>query len=168
MRVGHNAGLRDIRTAMPGKMELIGVYQLPVTDELVQSQAEVLYGANPSPGQCAQARHQLESTALVEVLVTDADRNFNVTDFAQEDPSLPRANWQAAWAEAFLSSDGQHLLVERWEPLPAQHTSFRVAFFIHQWQVGRPLLSSYGSLSTSQPTSMPGRLDELVPYEPMD
>jgi hypothetical protein len=153
---------------MSGRIELIGVYRLPVTDELVQSQAEVLYGANPSSDQHAQARRQLESTALVEVLVTDADRHFNVTDFAQEDTSLSRANWQAAWAEAFLSSDGQNLLVERWAPLPAQHTTFRVAFFIHQWKVGGPLLSSYGSMSTAQPTSMPDRLHRLVPYETVD
>jgi hypothetical protein len=74
-------------------------------------------------------------------------------------------NWQVAWAEAFLSSDGQQLLVERWEPLPPNHATFRVAFFIHDWQEGQRLLTSYGYLPGAQPTTMPDRLLQLVPYE---
>lgn len=153
---------------MPARIELIGVYQLPVTEELVRSQAEVLYGMNPTLVQLSQIRHQLESTVLVEVSVSDADADFDVADFAQENPELPRVNWQVAWAEAFLSSDGQHLLAECWRPLPPQHTTFRVVFFIHGWQVGGPLLTSYGILSTPQPAPMPDHLKELVPYEPVD
>ncbi len=104
---------------MAGRIELIGVYQLPLTEELVEDPAELLYGGNPSLNQRAKVRHQLESTVLVEALVSDADAAFNVADFAQENSELPRANWQAAWAEAFLSVDGQELLVERWDPRPA-------------------------------------------------
>jgi hypothetical protein len=153
---------------MPGRIELIGVYQLPVTEDLFAAQAELLYGANASLNQRAQLRHQLESAVLVEVLVSDADDDFDVADFIQENPRLPRANWQAAWAEAFLSVDGQQLLVERWDPLPPLHAHFRVAFFIHEWQVGRRLLTSYGELPGASPTAMPDRLLQLVPYELVD
>ncbi len=153
---------------MRSRIELVGVYQLPLTEGLSAAQAELLYGEHASLEQRAQVRHQLESTVLVEVLVADADADFDVGDFAQENPELPRANWQVAWAEAFLSADGQELLVARWEPLPPNHTTFRVAFFIHEWQVGRPLLSSYGNLPGAQPTPMPQRLRDLVPYELVD
>jgi len=153
---------------MPGKIELIGVYQLPVTEGLCAAQAELLYGEGPSLGQLARTRHQLESTVLVEVLVSNADADFDVTDFTQEDPQLPDASRQVAWAEAFLSADGQQLLVDRWEPVPRTYAAFRVAFFIHEWQVGQPLLTSYGSLPGAQPVSMPERLIELVPYELVD
>ena len=153
---------------MPSEIELIGVHRLSVSEDLVRSQAALLYGANFSRDQREQARHQLESAVLVEVLVSNANGDFNVADFVQENPHLPRSDWQTAWAEAFLSADGEQLLVERWEPLPSNRSTFRVAFFIHEWQVGRRLFTSYGSLPGAQPTSMPDRLGELVPYEPVD
>ena len=153
---------------MPGSIELIGVYQLPVTEELVAKQAELSYGEAFSPEQRAQVRELLESAVLVEVLVSDADADFNVGGFMQENPELPPMNWQAAWAEAFLSADGDRLLAERWNPLPPGHTTFRVTFFIHEWRVDRALLSSYGSLPGGAPTPMPERLRELVPYELLD
>jgi hypothetical protein len=77
---------------MPGRTELIGVYKLPVTNELSAAQAEMLYGDAPSSAQCARARRQLESTVLVEVLISDADADFSVADFTQEHPQLPRTN----------------------------------------------------------------------------
>lgn len=147
---------------MPGRIELVGVYQLPVTEELVRSQAELLFGANLSIGQREQARRQLECTVLVEVLVSDAEADLNVMDFVQENPRLPPTDWQAAWAEAFLSADGQRLLVKRWAPLPQNHTTFRVAFFIHEWQAGGRLVTSYGNVPGAQPGPMPDRLRELV------
>jgi hypothetical protein len=92
---------------MPGRIELIGVYQLSVTEELCAAQAELLYGENPSSHKLAQARHQIEAAVLVEVLVSNADADFDVADFMQEDPQLPEVGRQVAWAEAFRSADGQ-------------------------------------------------------------
>jgi hypothetical protein len=98
---------------MSSTVQLIGVYQLPVTEELIATQAELLYGGEPSPDNVVQVRQQLESTVLVEVLVSNADDAFDVSVFTQENPELPYESWQVAWAEAFLSADGQELLVER-------------------------------------------------------
>jgi hypothetical protein len=115
-----------------------------------------------------EVKRQLKSTVLVELLASDADANFDPSYFAQENPNLPRASWQVAWAEAFLPADGQQLLVDRWEPRPLHHTTFRAAFFMHQWLVGGSLLTSYGTLPGVKPTSMPDRLLDLVPYEPVN
>ncbi len=150
------------------RAELIGVYQLPVTEQLIADQTELLYGANAPAEAVAEIREQLASTVLVEVLVSSADAKFDVSDFTQEDKQLPRENWQVAWAEAFLSADGQALLAKRGEPLPPGLENFRVAFYIHFYKVGEPLLCSYGSLPGSQPLPMPARLGQLVPYELLD
>jgi hypothetical protein len=152
---------------MPGQMKLIGVYSLPVDEQLVATQARELYGETPSPSQVAQVRKQLGSIALAEVLVTDADERFNVGDFTQEDPKRPRQSWQAAWAEAFLSPDGETLLVKRWGRLPPNTTAFRIAFYLHFWKTGQPLLTSYGPIPTPAPAPMPERLVRLVPYIPV-
>jgi hypothetical protein len=153
---------------MAGKAELVGVYALPVDDALVVAQSRELYGENPRPAQIDQVREQLNSAVLVEVAISNAGASFDVGDFVLEDPTLPRDNWQAAWAEAFLTTDGERLLVKRWGSLPKDQQNFRVAFYIHNWKLGGRLLSSYGPIPTTAPLPMPDRLKRLVPYVEVD
>jgi hypothetical protein len=153
---------------MPGNVQLIGVYTLPVNHEMIAEQAQILYGDDAAGEEFEQVREQLESTVLVEVLVSNADADFDVGDFAQEDPQQPRENWQASWAEALLSPDGERLLVVRGDPLPPDQANFRVAFYLHYWKPGQPLVTSYGRVPTTPPSMMPERLTRLVPYELVD
>ena len=153
---------------MPGQAQIVGVYALPVDQEMVAEQAQILYGDDAAAEELEQAREQLESTVLVEVLVSDADAKFDLGDFAQEDPQQPRENWQAPWAVAFLSPEGERLLAEHAGPLPRNRANFRAAFYLHYWKPGQPLVTSYGRLSTVPPSVMPERLMRLVPYKLVD
>ena len=154
----------------PG-IQVLGVYSLPVTDDLLREQTDILYGSDLTDAKRREAerecREQLESTVLVEVLVKDRDERFGVGDFSQAQDDVPRDRWQAAWAEAYLSEDGETLLVDRWAK-PPNAKSFRVAFFIHDWSPAKPLLTSYGELRCPEVQKMPERLRERVPYEPVD
>jgi len=152
-------------------IEVLGVYSVPVTNDLLRQQTDILYGsdlagAERRDAEC-QCREQLESTVLVEVLVCNRDKRFNVGDFGQPQDGVPRDNWQVAWAEAYLSEGGDKLLVERWSDAPKAE-SFRVAFFIHCWNPAAPLLTSYEELRCPEVKEMPERLQKLVPYEPVD
>jgi hypothetical protein len=153
---------------MAGSIKLLGIYTLAVSEDLLKQQTLELWGATPSPSQQAQVRDQLGSVVLVEVLVTDADEKFGAPDFTQEDPGQPRANWQAAWDVSFLSADGEKLLAKRLKSLSPRTTNFRVAFYIHYWKSGQPLITSYGALSTPPPSPMPERLSRLVPFASVD
>jgi hypothetical protein len=153
---------------MPPKIAIVGVYSLPVDDAMITAQARELYGDTPSSAHRERVQKQLESLVLVEVTVADPDAKFNVGDFTQENPELPRDSWQAPWAEAFLTPDGQSLLVERWSSPPKDQKRFRVAFYIHYWQPGQALLSSYGPLKTPAAGIMPDRLKTLVPFVIVD
>jgi hypothetical protein len=152
-------------------VDVLGVYSVPVTDELLQEQTNILYGADLSGDDLEdaerQCREQLESTVLIEVLVRDRDKRFNVGDFTQPLDGVPRDSWQTAWAEAYLTQDGEKLLTERWGDAP-KDDSFRVAFFIHCWNPAAPLRTSYGELRCPAIKEMPERLRKLVPYEPVD
>lgn len=152
-------------------IDVLGVYALPVTDDLVREQIEIVYGADlPDHARQdaeRQCREQLESTVLIEVIVRNRDNRFHVEDFSQPQDGVPRENWQVAWAEAYLSEDGESLLVERWGDAP-KADSFRVAFFIHCWNPSAPLLTSYGEVRCPAVKKMPERLRKLVPYEPVD
>jgi hypothetical protein len=152
-------------------IEVLGVYSIPVTKKLLREQTDILYGADLADIERRdaerQCREQLESTVLVEVLVRDRDKRFNVGDFSQPQDGVPRDNWQVAWVEAYLSEDGENLLVERWANAP-NADSLRVAFFIHYWNPAAKLLTSYGGICCPAVKKMPERLQKLVPYEPLD
>ena len=152
-------------------IEVLGVYSIPVTKELLEEQTDILYGADLDGTErreaVRQCREQLESTVLLEVLVRERDRRFKVGDFSQPREGVSRDNWQVAWAEAYLSEDGDRLLVERWADAPKVDT-FRVAFFIHYWNPATPLRTSYGDIRCPAVKKMPERLQQLVPYEPVD
>jgi hypothetical protein len=152
-------------------IEVLGVYSVPVTEELVREQTDILHGEDIGGTERRDAereiREQLESTVLVEVFVRNRSEQFDVGDFSQPQGGLPRHNWQVAWAEAYLSDDGEKLLVERWAESPKAN-SFRLAFFIHYWNPAAKLLTSYGELTCPPVAQIPERLQKLVPYELLD
>ena len=149
------------------QIEILGVYQLPVTEELFRKQFDILYGYEMTGAERVKAerscRSQLSSAVLIEALVKDRDNYFGVGDFAQQYEDKPEDSWQVAWAEAFLTPDGKSLVVERGAD-PPKTGDLRVAFFMHYWDPDRPLHTSYGKFTCPQIQEMPERLKRLVPY----
>jgi len=152
-------------------IEVLGVYRLAVSDELLQEQFHILYGDDLPEWEIPLAKQlcvdQLESVVLIETLIKDRDSQFRVSDFTQPQDGIPRDSWQAPWAEAYLSLDGESLLVKRWSE-PPQDEHFRCAFFLHFYQPEKPLRTSYGELICPPSKDMPTRLKQLVPFEPVD
>lgn len=153
------------------RVEVLGIYHLTVTDELFREQFDILYSYPMSPNEHSaaerQCREQLESVVLIEILVSNRDDRFDVGQFTQPRIGEPRANWQVAWAEAYLTKDGETLIVERGADAP-KVDPLRLAFFLHYWDPDQLLHSSYGELKCPVPQQMPERLKRLVPYEPVD
>ncbi len=148
-------------------IEVLGVYRVVATDELIREKAEVAYGIDKSAPDwddiAAQCREEIESAVLVEAMVRNRDERFDTGHFSQRIEGVKRDNWQVAWAEAFLTSDGTSLAVARWKGSP-DTGDLRVAFFIHSWDSGQPLKSSYGDIQCPMPAPMPERLAKLVAY----
>jgi hypothetical protein len=111
-----------------------------------------------------QLRTLLDEVVLVEVLVSNADERFSVGDFLQPDPTSPREMWQAAWQEVFLSPEGDVPAEMDAAGLPSS-SCFRVAFYIHFWQEGHGIATSYGNLPCPTLQAMPDRLWMLAPYD---
>jgi hypothetical protein len=153
------------------EIEVLGVYSLRVTEQLFRKQFEILYDCPMSNSERSQAerncREQLSSIVLIEATVRNHDDRFDVRHFTQPQDSVPVGNWQGAWAEAYLTSDGQSLSVERWSE-PPRTRDLRVAFFMHFWQPDKALYTSYGEVQCPSVQEMPERLERLVPYEPVD
>ncbi len=157
-------------------IKVMGVYALPLNEQTLKEQTDILYGANLKGTARREAerrcRKQLASTVLIEALVQNRDDRFSVRDFCQPKVGVPPDRWQVAWASACLSVDGKSRLepvrVESvWPDLPADK-NFRVAFFIHFWDPKSPLLTSYGEIEFPAVAEMPERLRRLAPYELLD
>ena len=153
------------------EVNVLGVYRLIVTDDLVSEQQSILYpDATLGEARLAaelQIREQLGSVVLIEAVVRQRDTRFDIAHFVQPREDQPRDSWQCAWAEAFLSPDGQSLAAERWSPTP-DSGDLRIAFFLHGYDPTRPLRTSYGDIVCPPPQAMPERLARLVPFEPVD
>jgi hypothetical protein len=153
------------------RIEIVGIYKIPITEDLFREQFEILYGYSMSDEQRTEAeeqcREQLSSIVLIEALIQNRNEHFSISDFTQPQDGVPRDNWQVAYAEVFLTFDGNSLLVQSSRGSP-EASDFRVAFFFHFWDQTKPLITSYGDLTCPKVSEMPDRLKRLVSYEPVD
>jgi hypothetical protein len=145
-------------------VEVLGVYQVRATDALIQysyskDDVKTKEGRAAAEHECSEF---LESIVLVEIAIHDCDERFDVGDFTQR-VGENRDNWQVAYAEAFLTPDGEALASEPSHDGPMG--DLRVAFFLHFWDSKKPLASSYGDIVCPAVAPIPERLERLVPYE---
>jgi hypothetical protein len=101
-----------------------------------------------------------EPCQLIEVAVTDAFE-FDVGDFTQETPGQPRDNWQVPWDERFLNGAG-----DAEDPTAGAQGNVRLAFFFHDLDPARPLITPFGTVPLPEPTERPARLQWLQYEEP--
>ncbi|MCP3369220.1 hypothetical protein [Bradyrhizobium cajani] len=109
-------------------------------------------------------RSYMDDVAIIEMLVTDPDAAFNISEFVQPDPLRPENKWEVAWNAKFLTADGETVIGEYSCKLPDM-LQYRVVFAIHSWKPELPLRSSYGELALPEMESLPERLWRLTPYE---
>jgi len=105
-------------------------------------------------------RGELSSIVLLEVLVENADENFDAGDFEQPDSG------QAAYDEFYLAVDSDEIIAEGFDQ--PKTPSFRVLFFMHFFKPGKPLKTSYGKVPVPKVEPMPDSLAKLHPYQPVD
>ncbi len=151
------------------RIDVLGVYKLPVTDDLVSEQCDILYVPASDEDRAtgiAETRKLLNSVVLVEALVRDRDKRYDVADFTQPYDNLHRSNWPAAYSEVYLSLDGESVIEITW-PTPPEG-DLRVAFYLHDWDPTKPLYSSYGEVQCPPVKEMPERLQQLAPFEPFE
>jgi hypothetical protein len=151
-------------------IDVLGVYRVRATDALIADRLEYSYSPDqvdtPKKRRAVEreAREFIESVALIEVLVRNPDKRFDVGDFTQRVDGVSRDDWQVAYAEAFLTPDGTSLADDQ-EASDIAKAGLRIAFFLHLWDAKKPLVTSYGDVQCPSVSEMPERLERLVPYE---
>jgi hypothetical protein len=150
-------------------IDVLGVHRVRATDAMIQDRIEYSYlpdqVSTPQGRRAAEqeSRELIESVVLIETVVRNCDERFDVGDFTQRLEGVARENWQAAYLETFLALDGASR--DASDESPDAPGDIRVAFFLHDWDAGKPLAASYGDVDCPPPSEMPERLEKLVPYE---
>jgi hypothetical protein len=99
----------------------------------------------------------LQRCALFELEIQGNDREFDPTELFNPDTGY------VAWEPAFLTLDGEAILTDA-HKASGSLESFRVAFYIHEWNEPGRLKGPMGELVLPPFTPVPPRLWKLAPY----
>lgn len=103
----------------------------------------------------------LQKCAMFEVEVTDNSQKFYASDFSNLVTGL------CGWEPAYLSLDGESVIADGvW--ISSEIKSFRVVFYIHEWEELGRLSGPTGELSLPPFSAAPARLWRLAPYSCVD
>ena len=144
--------------------QILGAYRLAPDPDLFAQAMDLKYGGvalSNDERRLAEerVRTELARVVLIEVLINGRDERFSVDDFGQTGSD------QAPYGEVFLSADGRVVIADAYE-VPADST-LRIAFYLHYTDPERELNTSYGAVKLPPVQSIPRRLAELMPYEPV-
>lgn len=152
------------------QVTIIGLHPLDYTDEQIDQRTTHHFGLvalNPDKETREFAdfvtRQSLRSTVLVEMLIRGRDRTMYMGDFGQSSGDFIGPNDPVAYEEAFLSLDGSQRVADYLDQVRGDDV--RVAFYLHNYQPGLPILTSYGPVQPPLMTAMPDRLKRLAPYK---
>ena len=147
-------------------VKVLGIHPVQISKETLLENARLEFGNRFNLDDILTLddgafRDRFSNVYLVEVLIEQLDSNFDPGTFTQEQAGAPRDNWQVPYDEKFLDADG----MSKQSPQSGL-SSTRLAFFMHDLNLSRPLQTQYGPVSLPQPTPMPVRLSSLFRYFP--
>jgi hypothetical protein len=138
-------------------IEILGVYRPEIPKAVYHEQWQVTASDELTDA-------HLKDLVLIEAQVEGADDKFSLADMGQNVvlEGFPE-HFQCAYDEALLSADGNSVIkrdincVKGTGPL-------RFAFYLHFYDLSRPLQWSYGEIECPPVEPVPERLKKLVPY----
>jgi hypothetical protein len=94
---------------------------------------------------------------LIELIICDPDRAFNVDDLTQPDEDVEESLWQVAYDERFLDAHSLEPMRLGYRERPDRN-EYRLAFFFHYLDLAKPLESSFAPLALPDPSPRPEHL----------
>src|SRR5438552_4895138 len=121
------------------RIEIIGVYPLRVTDELVREAMQIKWSHLKDSASRKKAAEELRndelgSVVLVEAIIHGTDEQLDVGAFGQSRKGgvVLGSNDQVAYDEVFISEDGTAILAEA--PAQPVNHKLRLAFLVHYYE----------------------------------
>lgn len=99
----------------------------------------------------------LQRCALFELEVTGNESEFDPSEYGNPESG------GLGWEPVFMSMDGTTIVTDSYKA-PASLKAFRVAFYVHDWELPGRLTGPAGELELPPFTPVPERLWKLAPY----
>jgi hypothetical protein len=144
-------------------IEIMGVYRVPRTEDLIRRMLKAHWGGRVTPKRRELAmpriKREVGGLILVEAMV-------QAPCIGKLEHPTESAGSQVPWLVTQISADGEavvrRLFLAEPDAFPA-----RVAFFLHYSTPGSPLLGPTGRVALPRPRRMPQRLASLIHYQPV-
>jgi len=102
---------------------------------------------------------------LVELMISRKADEIQIGEFTQEIQNEPPLNWQAPFAEKYLSLDGEKIIGDDFDLPEILTDTTRLTFFIYFLDPSKPLLTPFGPLQLTQKQVQPKRIKDLIMFE---
>ncbi len=108
-----------------------------------------------------------KGVALVELIVDAPPQEIDVEVFGQGDPE--EGTWEPADDVRYLNAEGTLMMGDAFHP-PAgkERLSTRLAFFMHDLDLERPLQTPFGRVPLPKRRPLPTRLRRTIQYHPSE
>lgn len=137
-------------------LQVLGVYRPLVSDALFEAQNKLYEDET-------QTRLHFDKLVLVEAMVHGTS-DFKIDDLGQETPEYGN---QIAYNGALLNGDGSTVIMNGNGRLYGT-PPLRCAFYLHFYDPQFPLRWTHGEIRCPAVEEIPERLQQLVPYSPVD
>ena len=105
---------------------------------------------------------------LIELFVKNLSRPFEMNEFTQEWPTVPRTKWPKPYLCKLLDNDGTKIIADINPDEPTDPSlwsgNLRICFFLHFPAYDLPLLTPWGSAHLPPKTPRPRRL-AMIRYQ---
>lgn len=103
-----------------------------------------------------------EDAYILEMLIPMRSDLIDFSSFYCKDPKLPETDWQTAFGELFLSSDGSTVIGDgAYKPNTNDDTT-RVVFGLYSEDLAVPLSTPFGAFLLSPIEKLPDRLNSIA------
>jgi hypothetical protein len=137
-------------------ISVLGVYKPDIPEDVYREQWQITESDDLT-------KEHFDKLVLIEAVIDHLDDRFKTIDFGQPSSTGNTNQFQCAYDEALLSSDGNSVLAREMDCIRGPG-SLRFAFYLHYYDPDRPLQWSYGQVECPPVRPIPGRLKALVPY----
>ena len=104
---------------------------------------------------------------LIELTFDHSPEEIDIGQITQEVKGKSKDDWQSPWDEQYLDEKGEKVIGNDFE-IPQEQTRTRLLFFFHFLDFGKPLLTQFGQVSLTPPSTLPLRLRNLIRYKKPD
>ena len=105
---------------------------------------------------------------LIELLIKETPINIDISSFVQQNPALPKSEWQVPYDEHYLNYDGTKIIGDYFNVKTLLEKYCRVAFYMYIEDFKLPLSTPFGDISLLPIKEMPERLSTLLSFNGFD